>query len=368
MLSRCLQFNLKHLSSEQINGHLQRVLAADDIDAEPEAIDEVARAAQGSVRDALSVLDQAIAYGGGSLRADDVRSMLGTLERGGVAHLIEAACGGDAEGLLAAVEEFSQYSPNYQRVLQDIGEVMHRVAMAQRVPEAIDRNRPWSDLVRSLAEELAPEEVQLNYDIVVRGLRDLPYAPTARAGLEMTLLRMLAFRPADDAATVLPKRSKQPAAESEHSGQQAEPSAPSPSASAEPAPALSPDGWSDRVGQLALSGPARELATNCELVRDDGDRILLRLDPRCQHFRTASAEKKLREGLSMNLGREVAVAIEERDGGSATPAAKREQEVRDRKQRAEDVIARDPNVAALQETMGARILPSTTRPTDGETR
>lgn len=363
VLSRCLQFNLKHLSVDQIVAHLQQIVAADDIASEPEALQEIGRAAQGSVRDALSILDQAIADGAGALRADDVRQMLGTLERGQVQKLLRLAAQGDGAELMNAIDEIAAFGPDYGRILRDLAELVHRVAVAQRVPEALD-GAADSGLVATLAEGVQPEVIQLYYDILVRGLRDLPYAPSARVGLEMTMLRILAFRPADAPPVDAPPPPDAVAVSSSAParGSTAAPAAEGPTE----APPLAPTEWAARVGTLALSGPARELASNCELISDEGGKIVLRLDPRYSHFRTPGAEKKLSQGLSVSLGRAVRLIVEEQDGAVSTPAARRDREQREREAQAQRSVAQDPTIVALQETMGARILPNSTQPIDGE--
>ncbi len=196
VLSRCLQFNLKAMTAERIVGHLKDILAREAIPFDDGALWELARAAQGSMRDALSLTDQAIAHGNGGLVEAEVRAMLGTVDRQYVWQLGEALAQADAKAVLAAVDAIAENAPDWGDLLAGLISLLHRVGVAQVVPEAIDDSRGDRAVVLSLAERIAAADVQLYYQTALIGRRDLPLAPDARAGLEMTLLRMLAFRPA----------------------------------------------------------------------------------------------------------------------------------------------------------------------------
>lgn len=200
ILSRCLQFNLKNLIPERIVHHLQFVLGEEQISFEDPALWLLARSADGSMRDALSLTDQAIAFGAGSVNENDVRAMLGTIDQRLVYCMLDALVAHDAKQLLASVTELSRFSPDYMTVLGDMISVLHRVAVAQTLPEAVDNSMGDQQQVMTLAGQLTAEDVQLFYQIALMGRKDLPYVPDAREGLEMVLLRMLAFRPADTAA------------------------------------------------------------------------------------------------------------------------------------------------------------------------
>ncbi len=193
VLSRCLQFNLKRLDEDQIQGQMTRILAAEEIEADGSAIVQLAKAADGSLRDGLSLLDQAIAYAGGALREDVVRTMLGTVDRTQVAAMLDALANGDGPRLLQVVAALAEFSPDWSGVLEALAEGLHRIQVQQLVPgaavaEGLD--------AAAFAERLRPEVVQLWYQMALNGRRDLPMAPSPRAGFEMAVLRMLAFRPA----------------------------------------------------------------------------------------------------------------------------------------------------------------------------
>ena len=193
VLSRCLQFNLKRLDEEQIRGQMRKILEAEGIPVEEGALKQLARAADGSLRDGLSLLDQAIAYTGSQLSDEGVATMLGTVDRGRVGALLDALSAGDGAALIAEIERLGEFSPDWDDVLEALAEALHHVQLRQLVPgAAIEADGVDID---ALADALAPEVVQLWYQMALNGRRDLPLAPGPRAGFEMVALRMLAFRP-----------------------------------------------------------------------------------------------------------------------------------------------------------------------------
>ncbi|MEQ7329792.1 DNA polymerase III subunit gamma/tau [Xanthomonas campestris] len=194
VLSRCLQFNLKRLDEDQIQGQMTRILAAEEIESDPSAIVQLSKAADGSLRDGLSLLDQAIAYAGGALREDVVRTMLGTVDRTQVGAMLQALSDGDGAQLLKVVAALAEFSPDWSGVLEALAEALHRIQVQQLVPSVAfvgDGIDPTG-----FAAQLRPEVVQLWYQMALNGRRDLYLAPSPRAGFEMAVLRMLAFRPA----------------------------------------------------------------------------------------------------------------------------------------------------------------------------
>ncbi len=197
ILSRCLQFSLKNMPPERVVEHLTHVLGAENVPFEDDALWLLGRAADGSMRDAMSLTDQAIAFGEGKVLAADVRAMLGTLDHGQVYGVLQALLEGDARALLEAVRHLAEQGPDWGGVLAEILNVLHRVAIAQALPEAIDNGQGDRERVLGLAQALPAEDVQFYYQMGLIGRRDLPLAPDPRSGFEMVLLRMLAFRPAD---------------------------------------------------------------------------------------------------------------------------------------------------------------------------
>lgn len=197
ILSRCLQFSLKNMSPERVVEHLTHVLGAESVPFEEDALWLLGRAADGSMRDAMSLTDQAIAFGEGKVLAADVRAMLGTLDHGQVYGVLQALLEGDARALLEAVRDLAEQGPDWNGVLSEMLNVLHRVAIAQALPEAVDNGQGDRERVLALAQALPAEDVQFYYQMGLIGRRDLPLAPDPRGGFEMVLLRMLAFRPAD---------------------------------------------------------------------------------------------------------------------------------------------------------------------------
>ncbi|SUD77629.1 DNA polymerase III subunit gamma/tau [Pseudomonas putida] len=239
ILSRCLQFSLKNMSPERVVEHLSHVLAAENVPFEADALWLLGRAADGSMRDAMSLTDQAIAFGEGKVLAADVRAMLGSLDHGQVYGVLQALLEGDARALLEAVRNLAEQGPDWAGVLAEMLNVLHRVAIAQALPEAVDNGQGDRDRVLALAQALPAEDVQFYYQMGLIGRRDLPLAPDPRGGFEMVLLRMLAFRPAD--TDDAPKPVLKPVGISQATADPANPvAAPAPAVpppAAEPAPA-----------------------------------------------------------------------------------------------------------------------------------
>ncbi len=195
ILSRCLQFNLKNMAPERIVQHLQYVLEQEMVPFEESALWQLGRAADGSMRDALSLADQAIAFGGGKVAESEVRTMLGTIDQALVYDILEALAELDGKRILATVARLSEHAPDYSAALAELLTILHRVAIAQALPEAVDNSFGDRHQVLDLAQRVAAEDIQLFYQTALLGRRDLPLAPDPRGGFEMVLLRMLAFKP-----------------------------------------------------------------------------------------------------------------------------------------------------------------------------
>ena len=212
VLSRCLQFNLKNLSAERITEHLKYVLGEEKVPFEEAGLWSLGRAADGSMRDALSLTDQAVGHGGGSITDSDVISMLGTIERHFVVDICIAMASQNGEKLLSSVGQMAEHSPDYDAALGDVLSIWHQVAILQTVPEALDRGISHFDELANLAETVSREDVQLFYQICLLGRKDLPLAPEQRAGFEMVMLRAMAFRPTENGRPV-PLKSPPPEVE-----------------------------------------------------------------------------------------------------------------------------------------------------------
>ncbi len=369
VLSRCLQFNLKRLPLDLIGDHLGHLLEKESIECEPAALRQLARAADGSMRDALSLLDQAIAYSGGRVAEAEVRAMLGTLDQGQALDVLRALAAGDAAAVLGAVAAAAERAPDYEAMLAELLGLLQQIAIAQQVPEALDEHLEAREAVLELAQRMAPEDVQLYYQIGLIGRRDLPLAPDLRGGLEMVLLRMLAFRPQSVAADAPPRAAGQPAPKK---------AAPRKSATSRPAagdtPAAAParatvvdDGscdWLTLVEQLPLKGVLRELAMNCACRERDGDRWLLVIDPAHEQLLNAERQKRLAQCLGEQLGRQVRLQIEVQGVEAVTPAQQKRRQADERQARAVAAIERDPNVEAIQKAFDATLHRESIRPLD----
>ena len=377
ILSRCLQFNLKRLPPDMISGYLSAVLEQEQVAAEPAALVELARAADGSMRDALSLLDQAIAFGGGAVNEVDVRAMLGSIERGQVYDMLRALARLDGAALLAQVAGLAEQAVDFAAVLADLLSLLQRVAVAQTVPDAVDDSYGDRAVIEELAQALAAEDVQLFYQIGLIGRRDLPLAPDARGGLEMTLLRMLAFRPdggdsagkraANSHATPrsMPPAQASSTARSSAAVSAAAQAAPAPTAAARPARATAPAGdWPALIDALNLRGMVRQLAENCTLAEQTDQHVHLKLDPSHASLHSPALETKLGEALAAHFGRAVKLRIEIGKAQVETPAQAQARQSRERQQAAEQAIAEDDNIRALEENFGAQVQRETVRPVD----
>src|SRR5690606_10377623 len=257
VLSRCLQFNLKRLDLGQIEGQITRILEAEDIPFEPGAVRQLAKAADGSLRDGVSLLDQAIAYTGGKLDDAGVATMLGTVDRTRVGALLDALAAGDGERLLAEVETLAGFSPDWGSVLDALAEALHRIQVRQLVPGMAPDVEPEGVGVDALASAVRAEVVQLWYQMALTARRDLPLAPSARAGFEMGVLRMLAFRPAGEGGAPATGGTGSGRSAAEAARAALEPAPPAPVAASRPRPAArTADAASVPAPMPAPSSPA----------------------------------------------------------------------------------------------------------------
>ena len=364
VLSRCLQFNLKQMSQASIVSHLERVLDEEKIDFEGAALRLLARAAQGSMRDALSLTDQAIAHGSGHIVEAEVRAMLGVVDQTYLFDLLDALSNQDGAGLIAVADRMAERSLSFDGALQDLGVLLHQVALGQSVPEALSDDVPEKARIESLAQAFAPEEVQLQYQIVLNGRKDLYLAPDEYAGFTMTLLRMLAFRPDVQAGST-----RAPAALAAQKKTEVRVDvapAPARAAAREPAAPKSNatfDGdWAGLVGKLKLSGMARMLAQHCELKSFVDDVMALTVPPEHKHLGEKSYQDKLKNALDDHFGRSIRLAIELGQLSGLTPAQQQQNEKAARQAQAIEAIEQDPFVRELVEQFDAKVIESTIKP------
>ena len=358
VLSRCLQFSLKRLPASLIGERLKFIAAAENLPFEPAAAALLARAADGSMRDALSLLDQLIAFGGGALNEANARTMLGTIDRGHVSRLVEALSRADGPALLAEVGELDRDAPDYDRALVEMAAFLQRVAIVQIVPEAAQQDEEFdSESLARLAQAIAPEDVQLYYQIALGGRRDLAMAPEPRAGFEMTLLRMLAFRPETaDAGTQARSASRPAAAAAPGAG------APAQNLSLVRLTSIDASNWPAVLEAANLSGMVRQFALNCVPAKFERDVLTLQLDQSTSDRRVRSIEDKLLQGLSKYLGRDIRILFETAQADLATPARQRALDEQDKIVRAAAAFEADPAVKGLRERFGADVDAASVKP------
>ncbi len=360
VLSRCLQFNLKQIPQPQIRGQLQKILEAENIASEPAALALLARAAQGSMRDSLSLLDQAIAHGGGKVEEAAVRAMLGAVDQTYLHGILRALAAHDGAGLIAEAERMASRSLSFEGALQDLGSLLHRLALLQRVPETVADDDPDHEVLSELSALFGADDLQLYYQIALQGRQDIGLAPDEYAGFTMTLLRMLAFAPDGSAAPARPvsvpaRRSEQP-----ESAPAAKPVVPS--ASPESKKNSGNAQWAEIVEKLGLTGMARMLAQHCELVSHDETRIELCLAKAHERLLEKAYQDKLKAALQHHFGGSprLSISVGGENGNSPADIANRDHQQRQAQAIAE--IERDPFVRELVENFDARVVESTIKP------
>jgi DNA polymerase-3 subunit gamma/tau len=351
VLSRCLQFNLKQMPPAAIVGHLAGVLGQEKIEFEKEALHLIGRAAAGSMRDALSLLDQAIAHGAGRVSAPNVADMLGAVDRSYLFRIVESIAAGDPAAAMKVANEMQERSLAFDGALADLAGLLLRIALAQSVPDALEDDLPERERVVALAGKLDAELVQLYYQIALQGRADLPLAPDEHAGFMMTLLRMHAFDvegprvPGVRAAGATPRPAAAPAA-------------------SKPAAAKTAVGWPQLVQQLPVTGAARELARNAELRSRDGNLFDLVVPKAKAYLAERSYQEKLKAALDNHLGApcSVKVTVGEVAGGSA---AALEASDRDAKRaEAAEAVQADGFVKDLVNLFDGKVVDSTIRQTE----
>ena len=375
VLSRCLQFNLKALTPELIGMQLEKILQVEQIPFDMASLRLLAQSADGSMRDALSLLDQAIAFGGGNIKQEEVREMLGAIDQDEVDHLLRALALGDPQQALAVVAEMAQYNRDYDALLKELLLSLHRIALAQIAPNLVTEalgSEIEPERLLKYAQMLSAEDVQLFYQIGLIGRRDLPLAPTPRTGLEMILMRMLAFRPGKvESQPGVSKPNVPPITQKISKDEtRADPKVDAAIVNtlSQDAPAiriqndaLDSTSWREMVEQLKLTGLARELANNAALDSMREREVILTIDEAFAHLNNKERLAVLKKALEEYYGHEIKLQIL---SGKITnsPAKTRQREQEQRQEAAVAAIKNDPTVRALQENFNARVNPATIRP------
>jgi DNA polymerase III subunit gamma/tau len=348
VLSRCLQFNLKRLTPSQILAQMEFILQEEGIAFETPALKLLARSADGSMRDGLSLLDQAIVFGNGSVATDSVNAMLGTVAEQPVEDLLTALANADAPTILNKINDIANTQSDFGEVLQQLLQILHRIALVQHLPSAIDPDFD-TEMLASMAALLTPEDVQLYYQIALVGQKDLELAPDSRSGFEMLMLRMLTFKPVVD----------EPAINKPTSALQTKPTAPTVVAPPVQQTHNNND-WTSIIEQLNLKGMTKELANNCALEYIDDKVCRLLVD--ASILRTATAEDGLLKALQDYRGTSLKLEFNSQKMTLDTPALQRLKSREDKQQSAVDSIHADSTVQALTQQFDARILPDSIEP------
>ncbi|HEX9179801.1 MAG TPA: DNA polymerase III subunit gamma/tau [Burkholderiales bacterium] len=374
VLSRCLQFNLKQIPAPLIGQRLAQVLEQEGVAYEPGALTLIAAGAQGSLRDGLSLLDQAIAFGGGKVEQAAVRAMLGVMDQSYLLDIARSLVERDGPRLIAIADGMETRSLSFDGALQELATLFHRIALAQVVPDALGEEQPDREEILELARCFSAEDVQLCYQIALAGRNDLSYAPDEYAGFTMALMRMLAFQPAEGGAPArrreepgaTPKTRRPPAAAPDAADPAwaplaAELPAGSPPAEARAEEAFDGD-WLGLIGRLQVAGMSRMLAQYCELKRVAGNVLELTLPAMHKHLLEKSYQDKLAAAVRDCLGRpyRLQFAVGDTSGQSAAEVEERERQAK--QARAVQSIESDPFVREVVENFDARLIQSSIKP------
>ena len=384
VLSRCLQFNLKPMTPQQVVQRLSHVLAQEHITAEPSALNLLARAANGSMRDALSLTDQAIAHGGGQLETRAVEAMLGTVGQAYLFDILDALARKDATSLMEQPQTLSGRGVSLAAALQDLGSLLTQIALVQVAPDALDETEQDAARIKQIAQTLDAESVQLYYQIALNGRRDMPFAPDELSGFSMTLLRMLAFAPGSadlpktqgaalkvsgvaasrsvsaPVQTIPPVSRQEPTPSTATSKPVSAPVQPTKTPVAENpvVPSLSAANWPDTVANLKLGGMARMLADQCALNAHEGNVMRLGLAEAHKHLLDKTYQEKLVAALKQKFGDGLKVQFEIGAAVGVSPVEHRAKDKAEKQAQAVEAIESDPFVRDLVEQFDARIDPA----------
>jgi DNA polymerase-3 subunit gamma/tau len=389
VLSRCLQFNLRQMAGTSIISHLQHILGEENIPFEPSALHLIARAAAGSMRDALSLTDQAIAYGGQTVNESEVRAMLGAIDQSYLFQLIEALLSNDGASLIAHAKMMEDRSLSFEAALNDLAQLLHQIAIAQTVTDSVADDLPERDALLSLAQKIQPETLQLYYQIALLGRRDIGLAPDEFAGFTMTLLRMLAFTPNESHAQATTAKAGPTVANTPKPQATIIPAEKPPTvaitpekpetdaattATVVPSPEAATDthtkektgsgnfngNWRGLVDELKL-GLARALAQHCELVSFDENSITLSVPETQKHLLLPNYQEKLSSAIAQYFAKKI--KLEFSIGGTGnTPAKQISAEKAHAQAGAESAIEEDAFIQALISDFDASIIPNSIKP------
>jgi len=375
VLSRCLQFNLKRLSVALITQHLQYVLDEENVQFDEAAVTLIAKSADGSMRDGLSLMDQAISYSSGRLSEQQTRAMLGSIDRDYVVTLIRALVAREAGAVLDSIAQVAEHNPDFDTLLAELLSLFHQIAVYQMLAQEDANNKGADNVIKAISAEISAEDLQLYYQIGLNGRRDLSLAPDQRTGLEMIMLRMITFRPVmpeeplnnNRPQVSAPSRASKPktitklnTVETTQTDKLILP---------EQGVAQRTNKWSDIVQSLKLNGLAKQLAANCIIKKHSEKRLHLLLAPSHGSMLSPGIEQRLNAALTAYYGYDVNLLIEMDEGETLcdeTPAQELKREEKDRLKQAKQDIDQDNNVTALKETFNAQVVPDSVQPRDNE--
>ena len=374
VLSRCLQFNLKQMAIDAIAGHLAHVLQQENIEFETSALDALARAARGSMRDSLSLLDQAIAYSGGKVERAQVSAMLGAVDHDYLFNILDALAKNDGSAMIAEADRMQERALSFEEGLQELGVILHQIALRQTVPDALPESTPGFARIDALAKLFTPDQVQLNYQISVNGRRDFGLAPDEYAGFTMTLMRMLAFAMEESGTAPRAQPTKplpaMPAQRPQADARKAAPSAahsPMP-ASDRTAIAFQPDAimkfdgdWLALVAKLQSNRMAHMLASHAELKRYTDNHLELAVAEEHKNLLDKAFQDKLKIALEQQLGAGIRFTIRVGEVSSSLAAISNRTE-REQQAKAIASIEQDPFVRDLMANMDAKLIESSIKP------
>ena len=369
VLSRCLQFHLKSIATHVIAKHLAYVLTQENIDFEQNALDIIATVAKGSIRDGLSLLDQAIAYGNNSVKVADVNQMLGLVDRHIIQQLLTALANKDGNQLITLSRQLNEQGADFAQALADLLAMLHNITLQQNMTHSKTDND-----VTNLAKIISSEDIQLFYQIALIGQRDLPLAPNPQIGFEMTLLRMLNFCPSN----IKPKTFERPANHQQTpptSTVTTEPTLPTEQKTAPPIQTQqtkknndTEHNWLETITKLNLSKMTRALAEYTEIIQQEDDSFILQLDPQQQALLNPAQQKRLNQALNEYYGKVIALTINvAKQSLNTCPAAQLKQQRQQQHEQAKANIEQDENVNALIKQFDARIIAESIEPTTTET-
>lgn len=384
VLSRCLQFNLKRLNLTQIKDHLVKLLELQKAEYDIQAVELIARAADGSMRDGLSLLDQSLAFGAGKVMEPDVKLMLGTMDQDKVVGLLNSILEKDAESLSAQLEQIFVMSPDYSRFLHELAYLLHEISLVQILNKIVDGSQFERSIIDGLVKKTSPEQIQLFYQIVIKGQEEIQLAPDSKTGFEMTIIRLFAFKivaPGSNKSSVnsqssaavanTSKQSNNPPASTHQNktsvqnniqqieqateAENTQPNTPVATKSYSLADITNAN-WENIYAALPIKGMSKVLARNAHVISNHDGQLLLAIDKQAEAFMTDGAQKKLCAALENLVSETISVKLE--DGVNLEKTiAKKEQNIEEKNiQQTKQQVNENPFVQHMQENFDAEVI------------